>query len=756
MPAEPVIRNEPHATRRERLSIEGTVQGVGFRPFVHRLAREFGLAGYVQNTPAGVTVEIEGAAANLAAFKTALADRKPPWAHFLKLDRMRLAPAGGHDFVIRASEPGDAATALMLPDLAVCNDCLRELNDPSDRRHRYPFINCTNCGPRFSIITGLPYDRPNTTMAGFEMCEACRREYDDPENRRHHAQPIACAECGPQLELRNATREPLAWRDLALTKAAEAVRDGKILALKGLGGFHLICDARSQAAVAELRRRKRRPAKPLAVLYPSLEAARADCLIRPTEQRLLTSAEAPIVLLRKLSAPAVAANVAPGNPNLGVMLPHTPLHHLLMAELGFPVVATSGNRADEPVCTDEDEAVETLKAIADLFLVHNRPISGRCDDSVVRVMREQATVLRRARGYAPLPIVVNHDFALPVLALGGHLKNTVALAMGDRVFLSPHIGDLDALETYAAHRATADWLCRLYHAEPQQVACDLHPDYGSTRLAEQRGGSLLRVQHHYAHALSCMAENGVKPPCLAVVWDGAGYGPDNTIWGGQFLRIEPGGFERALHFLPFPLPGGDAAALNPKRAALGMLYALEGESAFDRCLGLRAEDARLMQSALRQSLNCPQTSSAGRIFDAVAALTGICTENGFEGQAAMAMEFAADPSVSTPYAFAIANGIIDWRPILRAILADIDARIGAAAISGRFHATLAAIILAAARTVGEKTVLLTGGCFQNAVLLNRAADTLERAGFTVHTHRLVPPNDGGLALGQVMAMAGAP
>lgn len=755
MSTELAAHNRNNDAKRERLTVEGTVQGVGFRPFVYRLAQELGLTGYVQNTPAGIIIEIEGADTPLAAFKKALQERKPPQARFLKLDNTPLTTEGGHDFIIRPSEAGDEMTALMLPDLAICGDCLHEMNDPADRRYRYPFINCTNCGPRFSIIAALPYDRPNTTMAGFEMCDACRAEYDDPDNRRHHAQPIACPACGPQLELRNAKGQTKARRDKALLKAVQAVRDGKILALKGLGGFHLVCDARNANAIAELRRRKQRPVKPFAVMYPSLDMARADCAITPEEEKLLTSAEAPIVLLRRNAAAAIAENVAPGNPNLGVILPYTPLHHLLMSELGFPIVATSGNRAGEPICTDEDEAVETLQGIADIFLVHNRPISGRCDDSILRVMRGRATVLRRARGYAPLPIVVKHSFAVPVLAVGGHLKNTVALAVRDRVFLSPHIGDLDTPEACAAHRAAADLLCDLYKAEPEKIVHDLHPDYSSTRMAKERGGNAIAVQHHHAHALSCMAENGVNPPCLAVAWDGTGYGTDNTVWGGEFLKIEPGGFERALHFLPFPLPGGDAAAQDPKRAALGMLYALNSEDAFGRDIGLPGEDAWLMKSALKKNINCPQTSSIGRMFDAVAALTGICTENGFEGQAAMALEFAADPVVASVYDFKIEGGIIDWRPMLCAILDDIDMGSDPGAISGKFHATLAAMILAAAEFVGEENVLLTGGCFQNALLLDCAADALEQSGFTVHTHRYVPPNDGGLALGQVMAMAHA-
>ncbi len=755
MSAELIAQKPDDDAKRERLTVEGTVQGVGLRPFVFRLAQELGLTGYVQNTPAGVVIEIEGGDTSLAAFKKALQERKPPQARFLKFDNTPLTANGGQDFIIRPSETGEETTALMLPDLAVCDDCLREMNDPSDRRYRYPFINCTNCGPRFSIITALPYDRPNTTMAEFEMCEACRHEYENPEDRRHHAQPIACPDCGPQLELRDAKGRTTARRDEALMKAAQAVRDGKILALKGLGGFHLLCDARNAEAVAALRRRKVRPVKPFAVMYPSLNMAQAGRMILPKERKLLSSATAPIVLLPGNTLPAVAENVAPGNPNLGVMLPYTPLHHLLLSELGFPVVATSGNRADEPICTDEDEAVDALSGIADIFLVHDRPISGRCDDSIVRVMRGRARVLRRARGYAPLPVVVTHSFAAPVLAVGGHLKNTVALAVRNRVFLSPHIGDLDTPEACTAHHAAADLLCRLYKAEPQTVVHDLHPDYGSTRMAAERGGNAVAVQHHHAHALSCMAENGVTPPCLAVAWDGAGYGTDNTVWGGEFLKIEPGGYERVLHFLPFPLPGGDAAALDPKRAALGMLYAMDGEDAFGRDIGLPGETARLMKAALNKRINCLQTSSAGRIFDAVAALTGVCAENGFEGQAAMALEFAAEPDATALYDFNIEDGIVDWRPMLRAILADLDTGAEPGEISGKFHATLAAMILAAAKCVGEETVLLTGGCFQNALLLDHAAEALEQSGFAVHTHRQVPPNDGGLALGQVMAMAHA-
>jgi len=743
-------------SKRERLTVEGAVQGVGFRPFVYRLARKFGLTGYVQNSSAGVVIEIEGSSQLLVSFKQALRrQERLPQARIHRLDCKPIKADGLPGFAIRPSATGTRPTAVILPDLAVCADCLQEMNDRSDRRYRYPFINCSHCGPRYSIVTALPYDRPNTTMAGFDMCAACRAEYDDPDDRRHHAQPIACPDCGPQLELRDVNGGTGARGDQALREAAVAVRNGAILAIKGLGGFHLICDARNPTAVAELRRRKQRPLKPLAVMYPTLRAVKGDCVVVDQEARLLSSAQSPIVLLRTKRTPDLADNLAPGNPYLGVLLPSTPLHHVLMSELGFPVVATSGNRVDEPICISEDRCVRQLEGIADVFLVHDRPISGRCDDSIVRIMAGAETILRRARGYAPLPIVIDHPFAEPVLAVGGHLKNTVALAVRDRVFLSPHIGDLSTPESCAAHRQAVELLCGLYQADPVTVAHDLHPDYRSTRTALTHHGKVVGVQHHYAHALACMAENNVHPPCLAVTWDGTGYGSDGTLWGGEFLALKPGGFERALHMLPFPLPGGDAAALDPKRAALGMLYALEGEDAFGRALGLRCEDVPLMKAALGKGINCPLTSSVGRMYDAVAALTGICSENSYEGQAAMALEFAADGYPLAAYAFEIDNRVIDWRPMLREILRDVGSGVAPGAVSARFHASLVAIIVAAAKLIDEQTLLLSGGCFQNALLVEHAIDALESAGFSVCTHRQVPPNDGGLALGQIMAMAPA-
>ena len=658
-------------------------------------------------------------------------------------------------FVVRESETRADPTALIPPDLATCKDCLRELRDPTNRRYRYPFINCVNCGPRYSIMTSLPYDRPNTTMARFSMCETCRAEYDDPIDRRHHAQPIACPACGPQLSFEGADGPQGAIGEEALQEAIKAIRAGKVVALKGLGGFHLICDARNDDAVNLLRQRKHRPAKPFAVMYPGMIDVLRDCHVGNEEKEALGSAAAPIVLLRKKQgALTVSELISPDNPLIGVMLPATPLHHLLLSELECAVVATSGNRAGEPVCVDEEEAIEALHGIADAFLVHDRPISGRCDDSIVRVIAGAPRVLRRARGYAPLPIEVGNKFSTPVLATGGQFKNTIALAKKDRIVLSPHIGDLGTVKARQAQAEIIDRLCGLYNVAPETVVHDLHPDYYTTRMASKSGVEARPVQHHYAHSLACLAENDAPLPCLAVVWDGTGYGVDHTIWGGEFLKLVPGSFERVFSFMPFPLPGGDAAAQDPRRSALGLLSVQDKPDAYGSELGFTDEELRLIRAALDNKLNCPTTSSVGRMFDAVAALTGVCRTNTFEGQAAMALEFIADQDVLDTYDFTIEKDIIDWKLVLLGILDDLQKGLSASAISGKFHGTLVKIIVDAANRSGLETVLLSGGCFQNAVLLEHAINALESAGFNVGTHHKVPPNDGALALGQVLALAG--
>ena len=753
---------------RARAVVRGAVQGVGFRPFVYRLATELGLAGWVLNSAQGVFIEVEGGGTNLREFLVRLEREKPPRAIIQSLEFSFLDAVGYQDFVIRESEESGTASVLILPDIATCAHCVMEIFQPSNRRHRYPFTNCTNCGPRFTLIEQLPYDRANTSMQKFRMCTSCEREYHDPADRRFHAQPNACPGCGPHLELWDTGGNIVARHDDALHLAGEDIRAGKIVALKGLGGFQLIADARSEAVVKLLRKRKRRSEKPFALMYPSLEMAREHCRISELEERLLLSPEAPIVLLQRWSPP-LAPSIAPGNPYLGVMLPSTPLHHLLLRDLGFPVVATSGNLSDEPICIDEHEALTRLDGIADFFLVHDRPIVRPMDDSVVRVMRGREMVLRRARGYAPLPIHLKEP--LPsVLALGAHLKNTVALSVGtegvgNEVFISQHIGDLETNEAYTAFRAVAADLPHLYEAHPQAVACDLHPDYLSTKyaaeVAARLGVPLHPVQHHWAHILACMAENEVEFPALGVAWDGTGYGTDGTIWGGEFLLATENSFERAAHFLPFPLPGGEAAIRQPRRTALGVLFAAGGAEALDQAdlapvRDFSEADLGVIRQMLTQELQSPLTSSAGRLFDAVASLAGLRQQVSFEGQAAMELEFAIQPCVSESYPFEIIScspALVDWRPMIGEVVRDVRNGVVAGIIAGKFHNALVEIIVAVARYVGETRVVLSGGCFQNSYLTERAVQQLREAGFRPYWHQRVPPNDGGISLGQVMATA---
>jgi hydrogenase maturation protein HypF len=763
-------------TERLKVVVRGAVQGVGFRPFVYRLARELSLTGWVLNSSQGVFLEVEGPGAELRQFLLRLETEKPPRAIIQSLESSFLDAVGHETFEIRYSDDAGAKTVLILPDIAPCVDCLREMADPADRRHRYPFINCTNCGPRFSIIEALPYDRAHTSMKAFTMCPACDRDYHDPLDRRFHAQPNACPACGPQLELWDATGKVLASRDDALRAAAEKIRGGEIVALKGVGGFQLLADARNEWAMRRLRERKRREEKPFAVMYPHAESAAEDCEISDLERRLLTSAEAPIVLLRRRPLSALATGLAPANPNLGVMLPSSPLHHLLLGELGFPVVATSGNLSDEPICIDEHEALTRLAGLADFLLVHNRPIVRHVDDSIVRVVRDREMVLRRARGYAPLPL--HRATPMPcVLAVGAHLKNSVALSVGREIFLSQHIGDLETSQAHDAFRRVIADLQRLYDVTPDFVACDLHPDYLSTRHAAQLGAPLVPVQHHWAHVLSCLAENEIDGPALGVAWDGTGYGLDGTIWGGEFLRAnEDGSFTRAAHLRTFRLPGGEAAVRQPCRTALGLFFECDG-NAFRPSPGGRRlpgslesingkqhdlaplrefgiAELSLIQQMLAKGVQSPVTSSAGRLFDAVAALLGIRQHAHFEGQAAMELEFAVRPGVEIHYDFKLRPGepaILDWQPMIAQILDELARREEVGTMAAKFHNTLAEMIVAVARQVGENRVALTGGCFQNRYLLERTIRRLIETGFRPCWHQRVPANDGGIALGQAMA-----
>ena len=750
--------------RRLKLAIQGAVQGVGFRPFVFRLATELELSGWINNTGAGVTIEVEGQAERLREFRRRLETEKPVHSALYSMEVSELDPAGYASFEIRESE-GGAKRAVILPDLATCEPCRAELFDPADRRHRYPFINCTNCGPRFSIIEALPYDRPNTTMKRFEMCPACQAEYEDPADRRFHAQPNACPVCGPHVALWDNQGSVVAAREEAIRQACDRVRNGEIVAAKGIGGFLLLVDARNDGAVKRLRRLKDREEKPFALMFPTLAQLEEQCQVPEAEKRLLLSAASPIVLLPRLStAPSVIARaVAPGNPYLGVMLPYAPLLLLIMSELGFPVVATSGNLKDEPICVDEREALGRLGAMVDCFLVHNRPIVRPIDDSIVRLLAGREAIMRRARGYAPLPLTLS-DTGATVLAVGAHLKNTVALAAGPQIVLSQHLGDLETPEALDGFEKAVSALEDMYQASPEMVACDLHPGYESTRYARRLDAPVIAVQHHYAHVLACMAENEVEGPALGVSWDGTGYGLDGTIWGGEFLDVDEASFSRAAHLRTFPLPGGEQAVREPRRSAMGVLFELFGAGAF----GMRdlapvqafsEADLRLLEGALSRGINSPRTSSAGRLFDAASSLLALRQRNSFEGQAAMELEFAcAEVLADDGYSFELCRReapdksiLIDWGPAINDLIEDIRAGTDPGLMAARFHNGLTEAVVAVAKEIGREKVVLSGGCFQNRYLAERTISRLTQEGFRPYWHQRFPPNDGGISLGQAVA-----
>ncbi len=750
---------------RLRLGIRGTVQGVGFRPFIYRLANDLDLNGWVRNSLGGVQIELEGDKNRLRQFLDRVVAEQPSLAHIDDMKVDDLTPVGYSGFNVRVSDRNGETDAVILPDIATCRDCREEIFDPANRRYRYPFTNCTNCGPRYSIVESLPYDRANTTMRRFSMCDECRREYEDPRNRRFHAQPNGCPKCGPHLELWDKKGKALAGHEQALSQACDLIRAGGILALKGLGGFQLIVDATNDDAVRRLRDRKNRPEKPFALMYPDLPSVENDCELTTTEKTVLTSCASPIVLLkRKPYAETTQGNVshlvAPDNPYLGVMLPYTPLHYLLMADLGGPIVATSGNMSDEPIGTDEHDALARLHRVADLFLVHDRPIAQHVDDSIVRILADRPVVLRSARGYAPTVI----DLPEPVsdcLAVGAQLKNAIGITRGRRAFVSQHIGDLDSKLTFDTLGTTAGSLMSMYDVNPGRVVCDQHPDYQSTRFACTFDAPRVTVQHHYAHVLSCMAEHGLEPLLLGVAFDGTGLGTDGTIWGGEFLRINDNSFERVAHLRCFRLPGGDAAIREPRRSALGLLYEVFGDAAVSMddlslARSFRKSELKTIKKMLGREINSPLTSSAGRLFDAIASLVGLCHKMSFEGQAAMKLEFAAlNIRSADTYEFDLDTSaspfVIDWEPMLRQILGDLRSSVTPAMIAAKFHQTLAEMIATVASRVGERKIVLAGGCFQNRYLTERALASLEHHGCEVYLHERVPPNDGGIALGQIMA-----
>jgi hydrogenase maturation protein HypF len=750
---------------RRAIVVRGIVQGIGFRPFIYNLATRHHLGGFVKNRAGSVHIEVEGDTPALDQFFEELSRRPPPLAQIEHLSWEPRSIANVRQFVIEPSDSAAASPVFLSPDVATCADCLAELLSPADRRFGYPFLNCTNCGPRLTIILGAPYDRARTTMASFAMCPGCRAEYDNPADRRFHAQPTCCATCGPSLAALDGRGQPLAEGE-PLTQFVAALRSGQIGALKGLGGYHLVCDATNAQAVAELRRRKHRDEKPFAVMVQSADAAAALCHVDDAERRLLESSRRPIVLLRKRITAQIAEEVAPRNPWLGVMLPYTPLHHLLLRRVeGMPLVMTSGNRSDEPIAYQDEDALEQLAGIADFFLTHNRPIHVRCDDSVTRILDGVELPLRRSRGYAPRPIELPLECPYPMLAVGGQLKGTFALGRGKQAFLSHHLGDLDHYEAYRAFKRDVVLYQDLFSIWPELLVHDLHPDYVTTRYAQERSSQerteLLAVQHHHAHMASCMAEHGLTRPVIGVTFDGTGFGTDGTIWGGEFLVGDYRQFHRAAHLRPVAMPGGDQAIRQPWRMALSHLLDAQIE-----CSALVARlspvEIRTIQTMVERRLNAPLTSSAGRLFDAVASLAGVRDSVSYEGQAAIELEWLATEvacdGAAYPFGLIDANAeseslVIDARPLIHAVVEDVKAGVEARRMARRFHTTLVAIIAAVCERIrgatGLKDVVLSGGVFLNALLTQETCTRLERDGFRVLRHRLVPPNDGGLSLGQL-------
>jgi hydrogenase maturation protein HypF len=754
---------------RAQVVVRGVVQGVGFRPFVYRLAQEHQLCGWVLNSTQGVVIEVEGPRQRIDGFIAALRTDPPPQAVIERVEANLLPPVGYSSFIVEASREGDEFV-LISPDICVCADCLAELRNPHDRRWAYPFINCTNCGPRFTIISDIPYDRPKTTMDVFAMCPHCEEEYHNPADRRFHAQPNACPLCGPRLALASngaCSDEPSPSGE-PIAGARRLLAEGAIVAVKGLGGFHLACDATNAAAVATLRERKQRVDKPFAVMSLDVDTVRRYCQVSEGEAQLLESPARPIVLLRRKPGSPIAAEVAPANNYLGVMLPYTPLHYLLLGDGPTPaplaLVMTSGNMSEEPIAIGNQEALERLSPLADYFLLHDRDIYVRCDDSVTRLFRGSEAMSRRARGYAPFPVRLNLELK-EILACGAELKNTFCLTKGTYAFLSQHIGDMENYETFASYQASVEHFQKLFRVSPQAVAYDLHPNYLATRyaleLAEAKGLRRVPVQHHHAHVVSCLAENGVDEEVIGVAFDGTGYGSDGHIWGGEFLLADCHRFRRLGHLKYVPLPGGEAAIRRPYRMAASHLLSAFGEEALRLPLALweqiEARELALMRQMMAAKVNCPLTSSCGRLFDAVSALLGVRGVVNYEGQAAIELEMLAAEGVDDVYDWSRPSSypiIIDPAPVLRGIVSDLRRGVEVAVISAKFHNTIADIIVGVSRAARERTginrVALSGGVFQNTYLLGRTLDGLESQSFEALSHHQVPTNDGGIALGQAV------
>ena len=745
--------------RRVRVRVDGTVQGVGYRPFVYRVADELQVTGWVLNDERGVLVEAEGRPDVVDAFVARLREDAPPLAEVRGVDAEDVPVLGEPGFRIVASERGGAATAPVTPDSATCEDCLAELADPEDRRYRYPFLNCTNCGPRFTIVRGIPYDRPTTTMAGFVMCDACQAEYDDPLDRRFHAQPNACPVCGPQVRLLERDGTPVDGDD-PVRAAVRDLLDGKILAIKGLGGYHLACRADDETAVATLRSRKHREDRPFALLVADVDMARTLMEVGDAAAGLLRSRERPIVLAKRLPDAPIAASVAPRAPDLGVMLPYAPLHELLAADAGVPLVMTSGNVSDEPIAFDDDDALERLGHIADRFLVHDRPIATRTDDSVVRVVRERPLLMRRSRGYVPGALDLPVSSPKQLLGTGAEQKNAFCLAKGDRAWCSHHIGDIKNYETLTSLKDGVAHFEALFDVQPEVVAHDLHPDYLSTRYAQEREGvELVAVQHHHAHLAATLAEHGETGPAVGAIYDGTGLGTDGTIWGGEIFVGGLEGFERAGRIAGVKMPGGEGAIREPWRMACSWLTQMREPlpAAFEP---IAQQRWNMVARMVMTGVGSPSTSSAGRLFDAVAAMCGVRLEVSYEGQAAVEFEALAEPGPAEPYPFVLQPlppVIMNPQPAILAILADLAAGVPVSTISARFHAGLARVTVEACKLAAERAELdlavLSGGVFQNRLLLELTAAGLEEAGLRVLVPERLPPNDGQIAFGQVAVAA---
>jgi hydrogenase maturation protein HypF len=746
--------------QRAKAIINGIVQGVGFRPFIYHLAQKRGLGGYIANTSTGVDIEVEGEPRNIKNFFREVQTRKPPLARITHMEMQYLPPQSYRDFVIRKSHVEIYRSALVTPDMSVCEDCLQEMNDPGNRRYRYPFINCTNCGPRYTIINDIPYDREKTSMASFSMCEKCRQEYEEPADRRFHAQPIACWECGPNVRLHESSGKVVKGRD-PIAEICKLLRSGKIIAVKGLGGFHLAVDATDGKAVERLRERKNREEKPLALMSPSIEEIAQFAHINTPEAQLLESPERPIVLLRKKFPNAISPQVAPRNCCFGVMLPYTPLHSLILQEGFLALVLTSGNISEEPIAIDNGEAFRRLSSVADYFLVHNRDIYLRNDDSVVRLAGEKPRMIRRSRGYAPVPVHLNRDIR-PTLACGPFLANTVCLGKGNNAFLSQHVGDLENLEAFEAFERTINHLKVILEIDPQVIAYDLHPDYVSTQYAtKQTGVKKIGVQHHHAHIASCMAEHGISGPVIGLAMDGTGYGTDGTIWGGEILLADFHSFKRVGHFQNVSLPGGEAAVREPWRMALAYLSQAFEKDLFDLPIEfvdhLDPRQAAHILTMIEKNINSPQTSSCGRLFDGVSALLGLRDRASYRGQAAVELEMEIGEGEGS-YSTVIGEGklglIIPHIPIIRGVVSDLVEGVDRRTISRKFHNTLVRLLGDACVKLRHQhklnRIVLSGGVFQNVFLLGQLEEILSDQGFTVYTHSSIPTNDGGISLGQVM------